>query len=111
MKTLLTFLFFWLAIHASGAKAQESPRVIHDRAIAILGGLLKDPYSARYSDVKVDGLFVCGRVNAKNSFGAYEGSKRFFVSEKTRLTWLEGMGQEASAAALWGICQSNGKTP
>jgi len=42
---------------------------------------LKDPYSAVFTDVRIIGQFpeqrVCGQVNAKNSFGAYQGAERF----------------------------------
>lgn len=47
---------------------------------------LKDPDSAKFlgefSAAKEDGndsLVVCGRVNAKNSFGAYAGASPFYV--------------------------------
>lgn len=46
----------------------------------------KDPEGARYSDLVVvesDALrSLCGSVNGKNSYGAYVGSKRFYVSWK-----------------------------
>ncbi len=45
---------------------------------------LKDPESAKFYDVatiKVGGspYAVCGYVNAKNSFGAYTGPRRFYI--------------------------------
>lgn len=47
-----------------------------------VGKRLKDPTTAIYSDIRVHpdpAFFVaCGEVNAKNSFGAYEGNT-FFV--------------------------------
>ncbi|ECF3885518.1 hypothetical protein E4A63_17390 [Salmonella enterica subsp. enterica serovar Ank] len=50
---------------------------------------LKDPDSAKFSDLwfspdanngkpKISG-YVCGRVNAKNAFGAYVGEAPFFI--------------------------------
>lgn len=53
--------------------------------VSISNGL-KDPDSAKFDEnYKTGG---CGRVNAKNSFGAYNGFKRFFVDEK--VAYLEG---------------------
>jgi hypothetical protein len=103
-----------LVVGCAPAAEQDSgstPRLTRDRAIESVKRILKDPYSARFGDVKVDGAFVCGLVNSKNTFGAYEGNKRFFVSEKTRLVWLEGMGEEASVIGLWSICHSGGIAP
>lgn len=44
---------------------------------------LKDPYSAQFSELKVYGdaslLFLCGLVNAKNSYGGYSGYRPFSV--------------------------------
>lgn len=48
---------------------------------------LKDPDSAKFSDLKAYGresdprsIDVCGRVNAKNSYGGYSGSAWFVVT-------------------------------
>lgn len=44
---------------------------------------LKNPDSAKFDEnYKYGG---CGRVNSKNSFGAYTGFKRFYVDEKAAL--------------------------
>lgn len=47
---------------------------------------LKDPESARFSDIfgitqagMEEGYAVCGKVNAKNAFGGYAGSQPFSV--------------------------------
>jgi hypothetical protein len=52
------------------------------RAKAALVKSLKDPESARISDVvrktsPVGADYICGQVNAKNGFGGYTGSKAF----------------------------------
>lgn len=54
---------------------------------------LKDPETAQFKDVYANyteefGVVACGRVNAKNSFGAYGGFKRFVSSGKSVI--LEG---------------------
>ncbi|MFG0787916.1 hypothetical protein [Delftia tsuruhatensis] len=48
----------------------------------------KDPEGARFRDVGIyksttgkGGVSVCGEVNAKNSYGAYVGYKRFVVDD------------------------------
>lgn len=55
-------------------------------AIAAVKAELKDPYSARFTDVHqnatLDSL-VCGYVNSKNGFGAYTGRKPFTYSSLT----------------------------
>ena len=69
---------------------------------------LKDPASAVFSGLKVfkaehvDGsyTFICGRVNAKNSFGGYAGMQNFVVY-KNSLGKLEGgIGDAGSIASV-----------
>ena len=73
------------------AQAQQKADT-HNAAVAAFGeelvrAGLKDPASAQFEDVfgrTKHGLAVaCGRVNARNSFGAYEGSPFFVVEELT----------------------------
>lgn len=41
---------------------------------------LKDPYSAKFDDVKDYGAgVICGNVNSKNEFGAYTGKRAFAI--------------------------------
>lgn len=46
--------------------------------------LLKDPESARFSELKYveHSQGVCGLVNAKNGFGGYVGNRVFYVGAK-----------------------------
>jgi hypothetical protein len=44
---------------------------------------LKDPESAKFSDILVKGEMVCGQVNAKNSMGGYVG-KRYWIYDANR---------------------------
>ncbi|WP_167876807.1 hypothetical protein [Klebsiella quasipneumoniae] len=56
--------------------------------------------SSIYSTKPRDG-YVCGQVNAKNSFGAYSGFKRYV--SKSGMTIIDDGGAEFSK--LWGeIC-------
>lgn len=73
-----------LLVLASGARAE-----VIDDAKAAVTAKLKDPQSALFSDVRVssDPNVVCGKVNAKNSFGGYVGAKefRYFINGKSAL--------------------------
>ena len=45
---------------------------------------LKDPYSAKFEDVKDYGAgVICGNVNSKNEFGAYTGKRAFAIQGGT----------------------------
>lgn len=76
------------APHADSAQA-PAPSVpdkaeLQASAQRAIRAQLKDPESARFSDVFVhqtkDSLTaVCGSVNARNGFGGYDGDKAFFV--------------------------------
>lgn len=47
---------------------------------------LKDPGSAQFSDEFVSSKkALCGRVNAKNGFGAYTGFKPFIITQEGEL--------------------------
>ncbi|QQG66330.1 hypothetical protein [Desulfobulbus oligotrophicus] len=51
---------------------------------------MKDPGSSEFSDVyRAASGAVCGRVNAKNSFGAYTGFVRFVSGGTQSATFLE----------------------
>lgn len=57
------------------------------KAKATISQDLKDPDAAKFRDIGIyksttgkGGVSVCGEVNAKNSYGAYVGYKRFVVS-------------------------------
>lgn len=58
----------------------------------------KDPYSAQFTDLLVaeseNGKLLCGKVNAKNSYGGYVGAKKFYVkwvpNAEQPEAWMEG---------------------
>lgn len=39
---------------------------------------LRDPSSAQFRNVARHGIFVCGEINGKNGYGAYNGFVRFY---------------------------------
>ena len=66
---------------------------------------LKDPDSAQFKDVYANyteefQVVACGRVNSKNEFGGYTGSRRFVSGGKSVI--LEGLDNVADAWA--GAC-------
>lgn len=71
--------------------------------------LLKDPSSAKFSNIvhsSSSGVPVtCGRVNSKNSFGAYQGSQRF-ISNGLQVNVLEEQMERNAMNELWAqFCQ------
>ncbi len=60
--------------HRHAFVAEAKKRLTHD---------FKDPASAQYRDQfisEVAGTVLCGEVNAKNSYGAYVGFRRFYAT-------------------------------
>ena len=48
---------------------------------------MRDPWSTKFRDVRVGQGAVCGEVNGKNGFGAYEGFRQFVVIG--RKVWMK----------------------
>ncbi|MPT03557.1 MAG: hypothetical protein E2582_04960 [Delftia sp.] len=67
----------------------EKSKEIALGAVGIAKRRLKDPESAKFSDLRVISVsaqgkiinIACGNLNAKNSYGGYVGSKQFWVYE------------------------------
>jgi hypothetical protein len=65
----------------------------------VIRGLLKDPASAQFKWRKTtDGGEYCGAVNAKNSFGGYDGFKSFLIPVRRNAS---GEIVEASEPVDW----------
>lgn len=104
-------------LFASGALA-DAPRAATKAELEYLKkGMetrLKDPESARFSDVMVTRsdkgvLTACGQVNAKNSYGGYVGSTRFIgmlLPESKDALIFKIDGADESIAAT--MCADNG---
>jgi hypothetical protein len=63
-----------------------------DDARAAIVKKLKDPESARFTDVRVNGEAVCGLVNAKSAMGGYPGAHKFYYSIELKRAFIEGGG-------------------
>ena len=71
---------------------EQSLRIVYAQEAVLQK--LKDPDSAKFKDVyfskSSDNLaLVCGKVNAKNAFGAFTGFKRFISNGVPETTFLE----------------------
>jgi len=58
----------------------EPSYLIEGEAKEAVAATLRDPTSAMFTDVRSDGVTVCGNVNGRNGFGAYAGASRFVWS-------------------------------
>lgn len=86
---------------------------------------MKDPSSAQFRNLKIRLASLCGEINAKNSFGAYTGFKRFkgntgAVIHETKIEEGAALPQSERAKKFWTDqakefdeeykeCQRNGK--
>lgn len=85
MKAILILL----ALAATPAVAQT----LEQRAAQAVKARVADPYSAKVTEIRVKSKdTVCGKINAKNLFGAYVGSQPFLYIENSgnRHTVLAG---------------------
>ena len=84
--------------HAPGYVRPSDAAAI-SAAKAALTKTLKDPGSAQFTDVvrgtsSVGVDYVCGKVNARNSYGGYTGPKGFLYQvADNKLTTEESMGE------------------
>lgn len=90
-----------------------------EQAKALVAAKLKDPESAKFTDVRMFLGTTCGMVNGKNSFGAYSGAEKFIGSRlRSDSENLEAMlsntpaGKEYHAIdefdKSWAKCQGEG---
>lgn len=82
-------LFKWALIGVCVAMAfyflapePDPHRDVRSAAESAVRATMKDPAAARFEGTHVvaEGRYVCGRVNGKNSFGAYIGMRRFIYN-------------------------------
>ena len=76
-----------------------------------LQSILADPTSAQFADLRGPGAvgvdrLLCGRVNAKNSFGAYTGFQRFVANTREGGVIVERNGPDAGFDHLWQDCEN-----
>lgn len=77
-----------------------------DKIKTVVAAKMKDPDSAKFSGLRLNGTVLCGEVNAKNSFGAYAGADQFwatstFVDTKSEAANRDRVLAESPAAERW----------
>ncbi len=76
-----------LMVASTHVAAQEQSEIAAAKEVAARD--LKDPASAQFRDLRVDGtgdkLRLCGEINGKNSYGGYVGFKKFAVAANTAM--------------------------
>lgn len=90
---------------AAAAQAQDAAPLSDEQLITAAKGRvaheMKDPGSVQFRDVTITtsgtSLYVCGEYNAKNSYGAYVGFRKFFDTGESAMT----EGEVAAAADLF----------
>jgi hypothetical protein len=80
MKKIL--LVTMLAVSLAACNKQEKKETSFEESIfrqaqETVSRDLKDPSSAQFRNLRYVEPYVCGEVNAKNSFGGYVGFKKF----------------------------------
>ena len=69
------------AASVKAALVAQTPQQVMERGKEAIRNSLKDPSSAQFRNVRLmeylDGVVICGDVNAKNSFGGYIGFTNF----------------------------------
>ncbi|WP_374321772.1 hypothetical protein [Brevundimonas sp.] len=116
---LILTAFMVVGLSGCSADENEGPKKNADveQRIANVKAMMKDPYSARFTNLKlmnevlgykgptgllalsgefgtVEDLTLCGEVNAKNSNGGYTGPKPFVAATNLTLVYQEAAGFE-----------------
>lgn len=74
------------------------------KAKATVTNRFKDPDSAKFRNLFISDKGVttlCGEVNAKNSYGAYVGFRRFYSNGSTELTDVENPRDNFVFSGMW----------
>lgn len=80
----------FLASREKWKKQHPTNKSAINAAVILIKNSLKDPDSAKFKDVKIgENNGVVGLVNAKNSFGGYNGFKPFIVYSSEEYAILE----------------------
>lgn len=106
-------LSFFMAPFAY-AVSERAPNSVELKSIkSALANRLKDPDSIKLSEIRVKDDYVCGFINAKNSYGGYTGKKPFYgmLMSQGRLFGVVGIGDnESEAVIITNMCVEKFKT-
>lgn len=97
MYRLIAVLLMSLASFAQAATQAEIAERIkqaESKGKEVLLAKLKDPQSAQFRNVRpsTDGLYLCGEVNSKNSYGGYPGFRKFYSLWQMNTASIQGEG-------------------
>ena len=106
------FFFFFFSFFSLSVLTKEEVEAVE----IVVGQQLKDPYSAKYTHGSYmfegrSGGVYCGKVNAKNSYGAYIGDRLFavvFIDTKSDGLLAVPVGSMDSQEAISSLCASSG---
>lgn len=119
-RTLIATTLLVLGTAAFADSVTKTPTTLSGEILALVqadvGRSLKDPGSAIYGTIlatrdAADDVYVCGEVNAKNSFGAFTGNTTFVtvirkLSDGTmRVQWTEIGSDDASIKTTAESCE------
>jgi hypothetical protein len=81
-----------LLVLAAVSVAEAAPKDV-ERAREAVRRVLKDPESARFTGEYISSSgAICGRVNAKNSYGGYIGPKSYVFTKAGQLAIVQDVG-------------------
>lgn len=119
---LVAVLWFIIALASCNSTSEEQRQA--DDLKARVADTLRDPESARFSNLKLHQGSLCGEVNGKNGFGGYAGNENFSVianivqtrNEIERIDGLAGNPKVFDGRSVteefdekWQGCQRSGK--
>ena len=112
----LFFVFCFSCFFSSVLSARELTKEEVEAVEIGVGQQLKDPYSAKYTHGSYifegrSGGVYCGKVNAKNSYGAYIGDRLFavvFIDTKSDGLLAAPLGRMDSQEVISSLCASSG---
>jgi len=118
---LITLFIFIAGVFSAEGGDKYAPyelnEIIIDGVYAGVRDQLKDPDSAKFSDLKAsitdnNAVSVCGFVNAKNSYGGYVGKQPFigitFGDNKEKFYMIGMGGGDTHPEAIINVCKSSG---
>jgi hypothetical protein len=91
---------------ASTAPKEGKYAAFVGKAKANVSRAFKDPSSVQFRNLFVStsgSQALCGELNAKNSYGAYVGFRRFFATEEPALQDVEDPRAPSVMATMWGM--------
>lgn len=86
---------FVLAVGGYAALESQKEAALLKERRDLVTGRLKDPSSVQFRSESFKNDWLCGELNAKNSYGAYSGFKRFLVKDSSA-AYIEAIGSVGS---------------